>query len=193
MKKDTVNWCDFHKSPWHKNVDFCSKKSLVTEVKAYELYAGSNSKSKPKNKRHIIDAEPNATVATTKIHPSEPDELEEGEPLFHSHMQVMGTQIHFIIDRSSQKNLISSEVFKWLNLLTTPHSQPYTIRWLCQGSDLCISQQCCCPMASSPSKMRYFVMSILLKFVVFFWANLIYGNVILYMSLDLAVLLLLRT
>jgi hypothetical protein len=27
-------------------------------------------------------------------------------------------------------------------MLTTPHSQHYTIRWLCQGSDLHVSQQC---------------------------------------------------
>jgi hypothetical protein len=39
--------------------------------------------------------------------------------------------------------------------------------------------------------MRYCVMFLLSKFVMFFWANLIYGNVMLYMSLGLTVLLLL--
>jgi hypothetical protein len=39
--------------------------------------------------------------------------------------------------------------------------------------------------------MRYCVMLLLSKFVMFFWANLIYGNVMLYMSLGLVVLLLL--
>jgi hypothetical protein len=52
------------------------------------------------------------------------------------------TPLHFIIDRHSQKNLISVEAIKWLGLPTMPHSQPYTIGWLCQGSDLCINQQC---------------------------------------------------
>jgi hypothetical protein len=47
------------------------------------------------------------------------------------------------------------------------------------------------PMTSIPSKMRYFVMSPPLNFVMLFWANLIYGNVMLYMSLGLIVLLLL--
>jgi hypothetical protein len=79
--------------------------------------------------------------ATTKIHPGEPDEPEEGECLFHSQMWVKGTPLHFIIDSGSQKNLISAEVIKRLALPTTPHPQPYTIGWLHQGSDLCISQQ----------------------------------------------------
>jgi hypothetical protein len=38
---------------------------------------------------------------------------------------------------------------------------------------------------------RYCVILPLYKFVMFFWANHIYGNVMLYMSLGLAVLLLL--
>jgi hypothetical protein len=46
---------------------------------------------------------------------------------------------------------------------------------------------------SSPSKMRYYVMLLLSKFVMLFWANLIYGNAMLYMSLGLVVLLLLWT
>jgi hypothetical protein len=31
-----------------------------------------------------MDAEPSATVTTTKVHPSEPEEPEEGEHIFHS-------------------------------------------------------------------------------------------------------------
>jgi hypothetical protein len=48
-----------------------------------------------------------------------------------------------------------------------------------------------CRTTSSPSNMRYCVMFLLSKFVMLFWANLIYGNVMLYMSLGLVVLLLL--
>jgi hypothetical protein len=73
-KKDTGKWCDFHKSPWHNTVDFCSKKSLVVEVKAYESDACSDSESEPKNGKQIIDMELSATVATTKIHLDKPYE-----------------------------------------------------------------------------------------------------------------------
>jgi hypothetical protein len=57
-------------------------------------------------------------------------------------MWVKGTPLHFIVDCGRQKNLILAEVVKKLTLPTTLHSQPYTIQWLDQGSDICISQQC---------------------------------------------------
>jgi hypothetical protein len=103
---------------------------------------GSNSELEPKRGRQIIDTEPSATVATTKLQHGEPDEPKEGEHLFHSQMWVKGTPLHFIVDSGSQRNLISEEVIKWLVLPTTPHPQTYTIGWLLQGSDLCVSQQC---------------------------------------------------
>jgi hypothetical protein len=106
-------------------------------------------------------------------------------------MWVKGTPLHFIVDSGSQKNLISAEVIKRLALPTMPHPQPYTIGWLHQGSDLPSANSVDCHTTSSPSKMRYCVMFLLSKFVMFFWANLIYGNIMLYMSLGLVVLLLL--
>jgi hypothetical protein len=142
MKKDIGKWCNFHKSPWHNIVDYRSKQSLVAEVKASESDVGSDSELELEKGRQIIDVEPSAIVATTKIQPSEPDEPEEGERLFHSYMWVKGTLWHFIIDSVSQKNLISAEVVKQLALSTTLHPHPYTIEWLRQGSDLRINQQC---------------------------------------------------
>jgi hypothetical protein len=57
-------------------------------------------------------------------------------------MWVNDTSLHFIVDSNSHKNLISVEAIKRLALPTMPHPQPYTIGWLCQGSNLCVSQQC---------------------------------------------------
>jgi hypothetical protein len=93
----------------------------VVEVKSFESDVGSNSESKLENGIRIIDMEPSATVSTTKIQLNEPDETEEGERLFHPQMWVKGTPLHFIVDRGSQKNLISIEVIKWLALPTTQH------------------------------------------------------------------------
>ena len=82
-KKDIRKWCNFHKCPWHNTVDCCSKQSLVAEVKASESDVDSNSEPELERGRYIIDTEPSAIVYTTKIHPGEPDEPEEGECLFH--------------------------------------------------------------------------------------------------------------
>jgi hypothetical protein len=93
----------------------------VAEVKASESDADYDFEPEPERGRQIIDAEPSASVATTNLQPGEPDEPEEGECLFHSHMWVKGTPLHFIVDSGSQKNLISLEVIKQLALPTTPH------------------------------------------------------------------------
>jgi len=39
---------------------------------------------------------------------------------------------------------------KQLGLPTTPHQQSYTIRWLHQGQDLCVNQQCRLPYNIKP-------------------------------------------
>jgi hypothetical protein len=93
----------------------------VAELKASESEADSDSESNPERGNWIIDVEPSATVATTKVQPREPEEPEEGECLFHSQMWVKGTLLHFIVDSGSQKNLISTEVIKQLDLSITPH------------------------------------------------------------------------
>jgi hypothetical protein len=56
----------------------------VVKVKASESDVDSDFETEPERGRWIIDAKPNATVATTKLQPGEPDDLEEGERLFHS-------------------------------------------------------------------------------------------------------------
>ena len=64
-------WCEFHKNPTHSTNKFRAKKSLVAELKAPELDACSNPKSKPEKAnekgKHVFDVDPNAIVATTKL------------------------------------------------------------------------------------------------------------------------------
>jgi hypothetical protein len=73
----------------------------VVEVKASESDVGFDSELELERGIWIIDVEPSATIATTKLQPGEPDELEEGECLFHSQMWVKGTPLHFIVDSGS--------------------------------------------------------------------------------------------
>ena len=135
-------WCKYHKIPWHNTKECRSKKSLVVEMKAFKSEVDSDSQSNSKWRKQIIDVEPSSTVATTKVLPSKPEELEEGECLFHSQMWVKVALIHYIIKNGSQKNLISVEVFQRLDFPLTPYPHSYTIDWLHQGRDLCVSEQC---------------------------------------------------
>jgi len=45
-------------------------------------------------------------MATTKIYKIGPEDPEEGEFLFHSHMWVKGSLMQFIVDSRSEKNII---------------------------------------------------------------------------------------
>jgi hypothetical protein len=121
-------------------------------MKELESDPGSELESETDHGRKIIEGEPNITIATTMIQPDDPEETEEGERLFHSYMWVQGKPLHFIIDSGSQKNLISVEVIKWLNLPTLPHPQPYNIGWLTPGRDIRVSQQCRLPYEIKPFK-----------------------------------------
>jgi hypothetical protein len=73
----------------------------VVKIKEKESNLDLESDSENTGRRQIIDADPTTIVATTTIQPEEPTEIEEGEHLFHSHMCVKGTLLHFIVDSGS--------------------------------------------------------------------------------------------
>ena len=88
IKKNTGKWCEFHKISTHNTSECRAKQSLMDELKASESDACFDfelelDKGNDKG-NHIIDTKPNVTMATTKIHKIEPEDLEEGEILVHS-------------------------------------------------------------------------------------------------------------
>ena len=118
------------------------------KIKSSELDLDSDSEpnaTAAHNGRQIIDADPTTTVATAQIQLEDPEESEAEERLFHSQMWVKGIPLHFVVDNGIQKNLISTEVIKRLELPTTPHPQPYNIGWLRQGQRIYVTQQCLIP------------------------------------------------
>jgi hypothetical protein len=54
----------------------------MVELKASESEADSDFESNLEGGKQIIDVEPSSTIATTKVHPSEPKEPEEGNASF---------------------------------------------------------------------------------------------------------------
>ena len=55
-------------------------------------------------------------------------------------MWVDGKALHFVVDSRSQKNLISMEIAKRLNLKMTRHPQPYSMGWVSEGKNIQVSQ-----------------------------------------------------
>jgi hypothetical protein len=82
-------------------------------------------------------------------------------------MWVKGAPIHFIVDNGSQKNLILAEVIKRMDLQTKPHN-PTPSAGFAKEEIFVSSNSVVCPTTSSLSKMRYCVIFLPLKFVMFF-------------------------
>ena len=64
-------WCEFHNSPTHSTNDSQAKQSMVVKLKAPESDACSDPEPNPEKGyekgQHIIDADPSAIVASTKL------------------------------------------------------------------------------------------------------------------------------
>jgi hypothetical protein len=158
-KKDTGKWCDFHKIPWH-NTDECrSKQSLVVELKEIDSSPNLDSDSENNKRRQIIDVEPTATIMTTTIQPEEPEDPEEGECLFHSHMWVKGTSLHFIVDSRKPKEPHLKQRSSSSCIFRQHHTRNHTTLYGFTKDEIFVSaSSVTCPMTSSPSRMRYCVM-----------------------------------
>ena len=68
-----------------------------------QQYSDIESEPEKGNERgkNIINAEPNATIATMNIQKEEPEDSKEEERLFHFRMWVKGSPLQFIIDSGS--------------------------------------------------------------------------------------------
>jgi hypothetical protein len=73
----------------------------VDDIKEKEVNLDSKSDSQNNGRRQIIYVDPIATIMTATIQLEEPTDIEEGERLFHSHMWVKETLLHFIVDNRS--------------------------------------------------------------------------------------------
>jgi hypothetical protein len=70
---------------------------MLVKLKEKDLNPTHSNLEKDKGNK-IIDAKPRDTITTAKVQPKESEEIQEGECLFHSHMCVKGTTLHFFID-----------------------------------------------------------------------------------------------
>jgi hypothetical protein len=65
------------------------------------------------------------------------------QPLFTHNCQIKNSLALLIMDNGSQKNLVSQDLVNHLKLVTTPHPQPYQLRWVQKdGPRLLVSQHC---------------------------------------------------
>ena len=99
----------------------------MAKIKYSESDPDSDSKPNARaadNGRQIIDADPTSTIYTTGIQLEDPKESEAEECVLHTQMWVKWMSLHFVVDRDNQKNPISAEFVKILELSTKTHPQP---------------------------------------------------------------------
>jgi hypothetical protein len=84
----------------------------------------------------------------TKVDPSlilmtQEDSNASTQPLFTHNCQIKNALDLLIMDNGSQKNLVSQALFNHLNLVTTPHPQPYQLEWVQKDVPrLLVSKRC---------------------------------------------------
>jgi hypothetical protein len=126
----------------------------MVEVK--DLEPNLDLESDPENieNRHIINANPIATITTTTIQPEEPVDPEEGEHLFYSQMWMKGTLLHsllIMVARKSSSQLSSSNSWGCQQHHTYSHT---TSSGFTRDNISMSTSSVSYPMASIPSRMR---------------------------------------
>ncbi|OMO94682.1 Retrotransposon gag protein [Corchorus capsularis] len=69
-----------------------------------------------------------------------PDRVKE--ELFWVYVQIQMSKVVALYDSASQRNLISHQLVKQLNLKSTPHPEPYPLGWLNKDAELQVTEQC---------------------------------------------------
>jgi hypothetical protein len=65
------------------------------------------------------------------------------QPLFSNNSQIKNALDLLIMDNGSQKNLVSQSLVNLLNLVTTPHLQPYRLGWVQKDGPRLLVSKCC--------------------------------------------------
>ena len=75
-----------------------------------------------------------SSISASTSKESSPKNDKQRNELFHIRVVIKHTKVDTLFDMGSQVNLISKEVVKKLNLITTPHPKPYPLRWVCDDA-----------------------------------------------------------
>ncbi|OMO60968.1 hypothetical protein CCACVL1_23782 [Corchorus capsularis] len=83
-----------------------------------------------------------ATTSTNtgKVVVCVPDRVKE--ELFWVYVQIQMSKVVALYDSASQRNLISQQLVKQLNLKSTPRLEPYPLGWLKKDVELQVTEQC---------------------------------------------------
>ena len=82
-----------------------------------------------------------ASTSTNMLSTSMQSDKRRSE-LFHVCVITNHTKIDTLFDSGSQVNLISEEVVKKLNLVTSPHEKPYPLGWVTNDTQLQVTKKC---------------------------------------------------
>ena len=93
-------------------------KTFLEILSTYDLYNKSLVESNPEASTLLTSTTP---IASTTVNE------EKREHLFHTHIWVQNNLLHLIVNNGIQKNFVSEDLVKKLDIVTNRHPQPYNI------------------------------------------------------------------